>query len=434
MRTILNSRLINLPLALLTFSVLLAASHMLFLNQNYFTVAFCFTTLCFICFIYTITYERKIVEDKLSSTENFYKNLLNSLSHSIALVDRQGAIVAVSKSWNLFTYNNENDMLKNVSAGSNYFHACQQAIDSGDEYAYAALCGIKGVLDKYENSFYMEYSCNSAGEKTWYSLTVTKFEGNNSLAVIEHQNITNTKLAELERKKITEDLIQRKEHMEQFSYIVSHNLRGPVASILGFTNLLEGTKIEFIENFDVVQGMATSANKLDEVIKDLNEILQVKTQLLKKKEDIYFNDLVKEISISIDQQIKDQNITIKTDFESVDKIHSIKFNMYSIFHHLIHNSIKYRNPDVPGIIEIKSQPTSDGLQLRFKDNGLGIDLKKNSETMFGLYKRFHRTMEGKGMGLFMVKKQVETLGGTITVTSEVNCGTEFIIEFKQDAI
>jgi signal transduction histidine kinase len=384
--------------------------------------------------MYALMLERKIVEDKLSKSEIFYKSLLNSLSHQIAVVDRKGVIVAVSNSWNEFAFDNGNDTLKNISIGTNYFHVCQKAFDSGDESAYNALYGIKSVLDENRNNFYMEYPCHSTNEKRWYSMLATKFKGDESLVVIEHQNITALKLAEQEREKITVDLIQRKEHMEQFSYIISHNLRGPLASILGFTNLLEGTKLEFIENFDVIQGMATSANKLDEVIKDLNEILQVKTQLFEKKEDVYFNDLVKEISLTIDQQIQDQGITIKTNFDNVDKIHSNKNNMYSIFYHLIHNSIKYRKPDVTGIIEIKSQQTSDGFQLRFKDNGLGIDLKKNSETIFGLYKRFHRNIEGKGMGLFMVKKQVETLGGNISVTSEVNYGTEFILEFKKDTV
>jgi signal transduction histidine kinase len=81
------------------------------------------------------------------------------------------------------------------------------------------------------------------------------------------------------------------------------------------------------------------------------------------------------------------------------------------------------------VIDISSGKSDDKIQLVFKDNGLGIDLDKKGDQVFKLYKRFHSHVEGKGVGLFMVKTQVETLGGTISISSEVNKGTEFSIEF-----
>ena len=70
------------------------------------------------------------------------------------------------------------------------------------------------------------------------------------------------------------------------------------------------------------------------------------------------------------------------------------------------------------------------VELRFKDNGKGIDLEKNGSQLFGLYKRFDTSAEGKGMGLFMVKTQVEALGGIIKVNSKPGEGTEFIIQLN----
>ena len=67
--------------------------------------------------------------------------------------------------------------------------------------------------------------------------------------------------------------------------------------------------------------------------------------------------------------------------------------------------------------------------MRFKDNGKGIDLEKNGEQLFGLYRRFDTSTEGKGMGLYMVKTQVEALGGTIQIKSKLGEGTGFIIRF-----
>jgi len=82
------------------------------------------------------------------------------------------------------------------------------------------------------------------------------------------------------------------------------------------------------------------------------------------------------------------------------------------------------------VIEIRSAMNGKNIVLFFKDNGLGFDTNKNQNQIFGLYKRFHSHVEGKGLGLFMVKSQVESLGGKISVNSEINKGTEFKIEFE----
>jgi signal transduction histidine kinase len=72
------------------------------------------------------------------------------------------------------------------------------------------------------------------------------------------------------------------------------------------------------------------------------------------------------------------------------------------------------------------------LVLTFKDNGIGIDLKRNADKIFGLYQRFHDYPDSKGLGLYLVKSQVEAMGGTISVQSEVDKGTLFTLTFKMN--
>lgn len=105
--------------------------------------------------------------------------------------------------------------------------------------------------------------------------------------------------------------------------------------------------------------------------------------------------------------------------------------MYSIFYNLISNSIKYKEPGRNPVIEISSNENENKTILTFKDNGIGIDLKLYGDKIFGLYKRFHYDVEGKGMGLFMVKTQVESLEGNITISSQLGRGTIFTIEFDK---
>jgi signal transduction histidine kinase/DNA-binding response OmpR family regulator len=245
-----------------------------------------------------------------------------------------------------------------------------------------------------------------------------------------NQDVTRSKLAKIEIDRMTADLVQRNNDLEKFAYIISHNLRAPVANIIGASDILNNIELSPQEKEKLSMGINISVRRLDEVISDLNQILQVKSGVDEIKETVLFSELVEHIKISIMNLIDKNNIEIKYDFSGVNEFFVLKAYLYSIFFNLISNSIKYRRQQVHSIIEIRSRLQKNKIELTFTDNGMGIDLIKNGDQVFGLYKRFHSNIEGKGMGLFMVKTQVETLGGKISVKSEENKGTEFKIEFK----
>jgi len=243
------------------------------------------------------------------------------------------------------------------------------------------------------------------------------------------QDVTEAKLAEIERIKIVNDLMQRNNDLEQFAYIVSHNLRAPVANIIGASSLLNDMAVDDEDKELLSRGIHESINRLDEVVKDLNAILQVKGEINGIKEIVNFSELAEGVKLSINNLIDNDNIEVKYDFSEVNEFLTIKSYLYSIFYNLISNSVKYRQLHLYSVIEIKSILENGKIELTFKDNGTGFDQQKKGGEVFGLYKRFHNNIEGKGMGLFMVKTQVETLGGTISVKSIKNEGTEFKIEF-----
>ncbi len=244
------------------------------------------------------------------------------------------------------------------------------------------------------------------------------------------QDISERKIAELERSKITNDLLQRNRDLEQFTFIVSHNLRAPTANIIGFTEYLQDGTLTQNEQKEILHGLASSVSGLDAIIKDINSILQVKLEVNEKKELISFSKLLDDILISYGSFMDSHHVHVKSDFSEVAEIFSLKVYLRSIFYNLISNSIKYSRPDENPLIEIKSKKANGKIILTFKDNGLGIDLETKADKVFGLYSRFHSHIEGKGMGLFMVKTQVEAIGGKITVASELNKGTEFTIIFE----
>jgi len=295
------------------------------------------------------------------------------------------------------------------------------------------LASCKEMFEKTENNM-IDYRLLFNDGRVKYVFNKWRFEFNAECIPVRIygilQDITERKLAEIERNKLVNDLIGRNTELEQFAYIISHNLRSPVANIIGASSALEDLDLTEEDKGILNKGINISVRKLDEVVTDLNHILQVKGGIAGFKELVNFTGMVKDIKASIANLIVEADVEIQYDFETVNEIFSLKPYLYSIFFNLITNSVKYRRQHSHCIIRVESKVADNKIELTFTDNGMGIDLERQGGQVFGLYKRFHRNIEGKGMGLFMVKTQVETLGGKINIRSTVGEGTEFIIHLN----
>ena len=227
----------------------------------------------------------------------------------------------------------------------------------------------------------------------------------------------------------TKELVISNTELEQFSYIISHNLRAPVANIMGLAEQLKDDS-HSMEVKDILnEALSDSIKILDTVTIDLNTILKVKREITEQKELVNLSELICNIQADFQKQAHDEGFFIDISLLKANELLTIKSYLYSIVYNLISNSIKYRQPGIKPHIVIASENNKKQFSLKFRDNGMGIDLVKRKDQVFGLYKRFHNHVDGKGMGLFMVKTQVETLGGKITIDSEVNRGTKFTILF-----
>lgn len=271
-----------------------------------------------------------------------------------------------------------------------------------------------------------EYIINN--HKRHYSKSIIPVSNKNEIIgiCISIMDITKKKNEELTRIKITEDLLQRNRDLEQFAYIVSHNLRAPVANILGLNLMLNDNPSE-TERDVLIEKLNKSTLRLDEVIKDLNSILQIRREVSELKTEIFFEVLVRNVLESIDSIISTNNIEFELNFSKAPKANLIRTYIGSVFFNLITNSIKYSKPDILTKIKISSEYENGNVIIYYTDNGIGIDLSKYKDQVFGLYKKFNNEVEGKGLGLFMVKTQIEVMGGSISVDSTVNVGTSFKI-------
>jgi signal transduction histidine kinase len=205
-------------------------------------------------------------------------------------------------------------------------------------------------------------------------------------------------------------------------------LRAPLANIIGLSKILKQEDISTDDKVESEEFLFQSITKLDEIVKDLNQILQIRRDVGEKKERIVFSELVNHVLTGFHLLVEQEHIKVITDFSQADGTFAIKSYLYSIFYNLISNSIKYRQPEIPLVIELKSWKQGDKIMITFKDNARGIDLSTHGEEVFGLYKRFNTDTEGKGIGLYMVRNQVEALGGSIHVSSQANIGSIFSVE------
>ncbi len=366
----------------------------------------------------------KIAEDALAQSEENLRLIMDLIPQSIYAKNMNGKYIFVNKSFaSLYGYS-PNQLISKSITDPAWGIGGDDALSDDDKKVI--MNGVSEVIPE------MEFVDHEGVTRIFYTVKVPyTLAGTNEKAVLGIAlDITERKLAETERTKMVADIVQRNKDLEQFSYIISHNLRSPVANISGITDILQYDGITENEKKELMLELGNSVKKLDAVIKDLNYILQVKQEVSENREKVVFADLLDDIKLSIKNLIKNEDVKIVSDFSMACDILTLKSYIYSIFFNLISNSIKYRQPGVMPIIEISSALNDNTLTLVFKDNGLGIDLSKRGEQVFGLYKRFHAHTEGKGIGLYMVKTQIETLGGRIKIDSEVNKGTIFTIDFE----
>ena len=237
---------------------------------------------------------------------------------------------------------------------------------------------------------------------------------------------------EVENQKLITSLMQHINNLQQFTYIVSHNLRSPVAKILGLSELFP-TADENAKSF-IINAMTKEAAYLDTVIKDLNTIVNIRNNQTENQEILNIKHECLIILDTLQQEIRKSNALINLHCTENKSVYAIKSYLVSILSNIIGNAIKYRDPARQLVININCSEQKNYDVIRIEDNGLGIDLTKNKDKIFGLYKRFHNHIEGRGIGLHISQTQMKMMEGKIEVESEPGHGTTFILYFLKKSV
>lgn len=266
----------------------------------------------------------------------------------------------------------------------------------------------------------------------WVSATVVPFSDENHKPyqyIVVMRDITLIKLRTLELHNTIDLLTNQNKRLLNFSYIVSHNLRSHTSNIQNLINHIDEAEDEEEKN-ELIQHLRNVANALNETMHNLNEVVSIQSNSKLKVETINLNSFLNNTINILKTQLSETNAVITTNIpEDLEISFSLSY-LESILQNLILNALKYKHPQRNPIIKIDLETDGNYKILSIADNGIGINLEKYKDKLFGMYKTFHSNLDSKGLGLFMSKNQIEALGGKIEVESEINVGTTFKIFIK----
>jgi two-component system CheB/CheR fusion protein len=293
---------------------------------------------------------------------------------------------------------------------------------------------LRSAMEKWETCQIEVINYKRNGEEFWNQFSVVPLA--NEKGWFTHwisieKDITERKLEEEEKEKLIAELTKSNKDLKQFTYITSHNLRAPLSNLTAALNIIDDIPIENEMLSELLKGFRISTDNLNQTINDLIKILIIKDSPALEQTPLLFQDVYESVKSQIQNIIDLSGTQIETNFDQFPTITFNKTYLESIFLNLLTNSIKYRSHDRSPRIKIRSSKENNRIRLSVEDNGLGIDLTKHKAKVFGLYQRFHDLPDSKGLGLYLVKSQVEALGGKISLESKVGVGSTFTIDFKR---
>lgn len=293
---------------------------------------------------------------------------------------------------------------------------------------------LSNAIQKYKECFVETISYKKNGSEYWVNFSmipVTNKDGEHTHWISIQRDVTKEKEQQSEREQLIRELTQNNKDLKQFSYITSHNFRAPLSNLTGLLNLLDDVPVENEELQEILNGFRRSTQLLNETIDDLVKVVIIKDNPSILKESVSIIEIFENVFFQLSNQINLHKPNLKIEIDPELCITINKAYMESIILNLVSNALKYRSPEKTPKITIKAFDKDNFVNLVIKDNGIGIDLEKNHDKIFGLYQRFHDHPDSKGLGLYLVKSQIEAMGGSIEVESQVNKGTQFTLTFKK---
>ncbi|GGM84534.1 hypothetical protein GCM10010967_15540 [Dyadobacter beijingensis] len=244
-------------------------------------------------------------------------------------------------------------------------------------------------------------------------------------------DIDRYKSLEINLVKSIDQMAQKNSQLQSFTHILSHNLRNHSSNIALLTDFVDESTLSK-DNEELFQKIKTVAKHLNGTLDDLSQVIKIRDNHL-EGEMLDMREVTEQVLDVLDESLHTSQAHIDLDFEE-KQIFFPHIYLESILMNLISNGIKYKKDGQHPMIRLRFYRNERGLKvLEYSDQGKGIDLSLHADKVFGLYKTFHKHEDAHGVGLFLIKNQIEAQGGNIQVFSKVDAGITFKITFNENA-
>ncbi|TGN14258.1 PAS domain-containing sensor histidine kinase [Leptospira ilyithenensis] len=377
--------------------------------------------------LYDVTAQKNAELEKEISEKKFREAFHFSVG-GLAITSIEGKFLEVNLAFSKFIGHSEEE-LKNMTIES--------VSHSAD---FEANMKLRRKVIANESSFFeMEKRyVHKDGHILWGHLSATLVRdktGNPIYFISQVFDIDSRKKAELKLlltneklTSVTNSLTNQNKQLQSYNQIVSHNLRSPISNLRTLLGLIDETE-DPIEKTEYHSHLKIVAENLESTLEDLISALRIQQNHEIKPQLLDFKDSFERVQKLMIGEIQNLDAEIDYDFSSSPKIYFPKLYLESILTNLLSNSLKYSAPGKNPYIQVQSFSIGKSVTLSFTDNGSGIDLERYGKQIFQLKKTFHRGKAGRGVGLFLTKYQIESMGGQIEVRSQPGHGTTFLLHF-----
>jgi PAS domain S-box-containing protein len=383
--------------------------------------------------------DRVQAQQALAASERFARATVDALTTEMAILDEGGAIVAVNQAWRQFAEENGQSPLA-VGLGVNYLAVCDRASGEDAELAAAAARGIRRVMSRERDEFYLEYPCHSPQTERWFAMRVTRF-GSEGVTrfVVAHENITARRIAaRLERERAgLRDAVRA---MDRVLGVVGHELRTPLAATRVTAELLLMDGMRHAEEGEkLLRSVHDEVVRMGTMVNDLLEVARLNSGTTKWNwSTVLLAKVCEEAAASVQPLIDPTRVELRVESATPGLImRGDPEAIRRLVINLLSNAYKHTPA---GSIRVSVTAKQDGgerhVQLEVADTGTGMSqdvasklgeaFVLNSGMIGGDY------VKGSGLGLAICKGIVGAHGGRISVASAKGAGTTVTVLLRAD--
>ena len=358
--------------------------------------------------------ERLYQQNALHQSEQKYRTLVEKMNEGLLMTDNEETILFVNSSACSILRRDKTELIGRRS------YEALGGEDSSKIIKEKSALRRQGISDQYE--LYLQHK---NGDDLWLLVAGSPYVDSNgdtigTIAILT--DITTRKIAEIK-------LQEKNDELDAFVYRASHDLKGPLTSIIGVSNIArdEVSDPGALRYFEMI---SKSTERLDLTLSELIEATRVNNATV-KLEPLNINDLLEDIIGSLKHLPKSRNIDFQTEVKLNNGFVSDRKLLSSILQNLIVNSINYHKVDKQQpFVKVSVEENAEKVQFKVEDNGQGIP-ERLQKKVFEMFYRGNTQSKGSGLGLYIVKNSISRLEGSCELSSELGEGTTISFSLPQ---